>query len=682
MSLIDSKLELDKKGKIVLAHWAHPSGDGQQQSLGSSSADISAYQPVELERERLAMIRSDFTSGYTLLFRPRREFNDLSMIIRTAIDQMAWAIYQPNDGDAYAGAEISAWRSNAVRPIVRNKVFSIAAHVTAHTLFPKIVAFDDESTEQEDAAQVMSDLIEWSTFNTNATFADVSLQAVISALVNPVSIVWTEYNEVYRNVKRKKKEDGSWEMEQILDEDLSGFRDESIPPDQLYIQDFYQPDVQKQGWVIRRRIRPYTLLKTMYGDKYDNFKYVRPGVQVIFNDANQQFYEAYDLTMRQDECEEVIYLNKQLDLRLVVVNGVLLSDPDAMNPREDKLYPCATFGYEYLRANGDCFYWKSLAFKTMPDDKIVNTLYPMIIDGTYLAIMPPMVNIGGEIITSDVIAPGVVTTFSDPNADLKPLAVQSENLKAGMDALFKVEENINDDAFQPLQQGDMPEGGGNMPAYNMSTMEKNAKIMLGPFLDMVGRYVKQMGRLRIGDIKQYMTLPEVAAIEGSANSDLIYKTFLLPTGKTRNKSKKIKFDSNMPDEPITKTEHLKYSYDVLKEEGGLEAKHSLAKVNPVLFRNLKYMCMVSPDVIRPMSAEIEASYNLSTYDRMCQNPALYDPEETAKLLLDTSPTTKKHPDKYIAKEPAFGQPQQQAPGQTQTGLSPQQIGQPMQMAGR
>lgn len=641
----------------------------------------------------LALIRNDFSSGYTLLQRPRREFNDLSLINRIAVDQMAWAVYQPNDGDNLAGEGLNAWRSNAVRPIVRNKVFSIAAHVTAHTLFPKIVAFDKDSTEQEEAAQVMSDLIEWSTFNTNATFADVSLQAVISALVNPVSIVWTEYNEVYRTVKRAKKADGTYETEQILDEDLSGFRDESIPPDQLYIQDFYQPDVQKQGWLIRRRVRPYTLLKTLYQDKYPNFQYVRPGVQVLFNDANQQFYEAYDLTMRQDECEEIIYLNKNLDLRLVVVNGILLSDADAPNPREDKLYGVATFGYEYLRANGDCFYWKSLAFKTMPDDKIVNTLYPMIIDGTYLAIMPPMVNIGGEIITSDVIAPGAVTTFSDPNADLKPLSVQSENLKAGMDALFKVEQNITDDAFTPLQQGDMPEGGGNMPAYNMSQMEANAKLMLGPFLDMVGRYVKQMGRLRIGDIKQYMTLPEVAAIEGSANSDLIYKTFVLPQGKTRGNSKKIKFTNDTPDVPLTKGELLKHSYKVLQEEQGMGKKHQLAKVNPTLFRDLKYMCIVSPDVLRPMSQEIEASWNLQTYDRMvAAPPGMFDPQETAKLLLDTSPTTKKHPEKYVAQQQQQGQApnpaalgalQGQIGQQTRPTLSPpQQQPNPMQMAGR
>jgi hypothetical protein len=137
----------------------------------------------------------------------------------------------------------------------------------------------------------------------------------------------------------------------------------------------------------------------------------------------------------------------------------------------------------------------------------------------------------------------------------------------------------------------------------------------------------------------------------------------------------------MPDQPITKKEHLKMSYDILKEEGGLESKFSLAKVNPALFRDLKYTCYVGTDVLKPMSEEVEASWNLQTYDRMVQAPNLFDPQETAKLLLKTSPTTQKHPDKYIAKQPQGGQPQnalQQGALQKQQQLIPSQPQQPVQ----
>lgn len=632
MAYHDVELTLDKQGKIE-----------------KISNPVSSYQPDAEAKDRLAMIRADFGQGYVMQQKPRTEFNDLSFVERDSVDQMSWAVYQPNDGDALEGDQVNSWRSRAVRPIVRNKVYSIAAHVTARTLFPKIVAFDKDSNEQEDAAQLMSDLMEWSTFNTNASFADVSLRAVLTALVRPVSIVQTQYVTVFRDVKRKKGEDGKWIMERMIDEDHSGFQDESVPSDQIFIQDFYQADIQKQGWVIRRRVRPYTTLRLLY-NQYENFTFVQPGIQCIYNDANQEFYDAYDPELSQDEGEEILYWNKSLDLFLIAVNGVLLTDCENPNPREDKLYPFATFGYEFLRSNGDCFYWKSLAFKTMPDDKIVNTLYPMIIDGTYLAIMPPMVNIGGEIIESDVIVPGGVTTFTSPDADLKPLAVQSENLKAGMDALFKVEENINDDAFNPIQQGDLPDNGGNMPAANMSALERNQRILMGPFLDMVGRYVKQMGRLRIGDITQHLTMPEVAAITGSADADLVYKTFILPQSKGRAKTKRIEFSLDLPDEDISASDALALSYKVLEDQTDAQ---SLMRANPTLLRNLKYLCFVGTDVLQPMSEELESQWNLAIYDRAIQTPELYDPQELPKILLESSPTTRKHPDKYIAKQPAM-----------------------------
>ena len=120
---------------------------------------VSVYQPTGLEKDRLTLIRQNFTDGDVVMKRPRREFNDLSLLERIAVDEMAFAVYQPNDGDALAGDEINGWRSNATRPIVRNKIISINANVTARTIFPRVHAFNEEAQEEKDAATVMGDLI-------------------------------------------------------------------------------------------------------------------------------------------------------------------------------------------------------------------------------------------------------------------------------------------------------------------------------------------------------------------------------------------------------------------------------------------------------------------------------------------------------------------------------------------
>lgn len=597
----------------------------------------SQYAPTEDERAVRDMIIRQFTLGYQTMYTPRREFNDVSVIGRTAIDQMSFNTYQPNNGESPEGDLINGWRSNAIRPIVRNKCISIAAHATAQLIFPKIFAYNEKSDVQEDAARVMEDLMEWSAEQSN--YEKTSLNAVISALFNPASITYSEYGEVYRTVKREKGEDGKWIAEKELDDDQSGFKDSIVPVDELYIENIYENDIQKQGWLIWRRVIGYDLAFTKYGH-YENWKFVKPGVQVIFNDANDSFYEVYDNNMRNDCVEEVIYWNKKMDLKLCMVNAVLLTDFDNPNPRNDKLYPFSKFGYENID-EGKFFYYKSLAFKMQSDANIINTLYPMIVDGTYLNIFQPMVNIGSETIGSDVIVPGGVTTLSDPNSKLTAIPVAG-NIKAGMDTLMAVEESVAESSEDPIMSGTSPKGTNT--AYEISRLEQNANTVLGLFVKMIAQFVRQYGRLRVGDMIQYLTIVDADKI--TDNPELVYKSFVVK-GKGKDSSKKIEFTDDVPEEPISEDDALKRSYDVLKEEKqkGME----IYKVNPTLFRELQYKIVVSPDVLHPRSEDLERAMKLELYDRAIGNPTA-DQEMVFKDFLLGAYKDIKDPEDYVMKQ--------------------------------
>lgn len=605
----------------------------------------SEYAPSPDEKEVRSMLIRHFTFGYETMYKPRREFNDMSVIGRMTIDQMSFNTYQPNNGEAPEGDIINGWRSNAIRPIVRNKCISIAAHATAQLIFPKIFAYNDQSDSQEDAARVMEDLMEWSA--DQSKYSDTSLNAVIASVVNPASITYSEYGEVYRNVKRERDNTGRWKVEKELDEDLSGFKDSAVPCDELFIENIYENDIQKQGWVIWRRVIGYDLASTKYGH-YENWKYVKPGVQVIYNDANQTFYEQYDSNMRTESVEEVIYWNKKMDLKLVMVNAVLLSEFDSPNPRMDKLYPFTKFGYENID-EGKFFYYKSLAFKMQSDANIVNTLYPMIIDGTYLNIFQPSVNYGSETIGSDVIVPGQTTTLSDPNSKLEFISVAA-NLKAGMDTLMKVEESVSESSEQPTLEG--KPSGPDTTAYEISRIEQNANTVLGLFIKMISQYVRQYGRLRLGDIIQNMTIVDVDKITDDA--ELVYKTFLVK-GKGKFENKKIEFTNEVPDEPISGEEKLKKSYDILSEQKrtGME----IYRANPKIFRELCYKIIVTPDVLHPRSEDLERAMNLELYDRAIMNPSANQEAVFKDFLLGSYKSIKK-PEDYIQKqETQPGQPQ-------------------------
>ncbi len=576
---------------------------------------------------------------------------------RDQTDFLAWNTYQPNNGEAFPGDQINGWRSNAIRPIERNKAISIAAHATSRMLFPKIQAKTEGSVHQEDAARVMRDLMEWVCDTYNYPFA--MLQAIIQALVAPISIMHREYIEVYRDVKRELKSDGSYRTEKVLDENLSGFRTAIVPVDQFYFENFYEQDVQKQAWVIWRRVQSNQLLQEKYGH-LPNFKHVRFGMITLFNNPNQGVYNVYDTSMSPYEGEEVIYWNKALDIRLVFVNGILMTKWNEANPRFDKLYPFATTFYEFIHSR--CIAGKSLVFKLAHDAQVLNTLYQMVIDGKYLDLMPAFFANGGEIIDSAVMVPGKITTFQDPNSSLTPIRPQASDTRGGLEVLQAVEQSINQSSEQPIAQE-----GGSETAYEVSKKEQERNAQLGLFIQMISKLILEDGKLMLGDITQYLTVADVQQIED--NPELVYKVFLMEKkdNKGKHKVKKVMFDSDLGDDSLDesmKTRSMEKDEDT-----------EIYRVNPVLFRNLKYTMMMTADVLNQKSDDVERMYRLEVYDRAINNPAANQEEVTKDFLFGAYAVSARDPEKYMKKAPAGA-----AMGPQMPGMPPQQQPSPQPQA--
>ncbi len=156
---------------------------------------VSAYQPSQEVRDQTARVIQDFTRSDDLRNTPYREFNDKSLITRMNADQRSFNAYVPPKSTN----PDEAWTSNAYRPIVRNKIISIAAHVTGTLIFPNVFAQNENDEEDKDAALVMRDLMEFR--SEEANYEQTFLYSVIAALVNPATIIHTEFREVNREVK-------------------------------------------------------------------------------------------------------------------------------------------------------------------------------------------------------------------------------------------------------------------------------------------------------------------------------------------------------------------------------------------------------------------------------------------------------------------------------------------------
>lgn len=630
---------------------------------------LSNYTPTGDTRLAINSILKDFRNGWQTMHLPRPEFNDMSLYQRHIIDMLAFNTYQENDGNPMQEDRLGGWKSQAMRPIQRNKAISIAAHETARVTVPKIFAYNEQNDEQVDSAKVMSYLVDWAREQANYQYQ--ALFRVIASLYSPISWGYSEYTESYKKVKKEKGADGKWVYDMILDEAESGFQHMPIPTDQVFFANFYEPDVQKQDFIIIRRIISYDRAKAKYGD-VDAFQYVEPGIVVIMDDANNGFYQVYDPHMRDQDVEEVIRWRKlgngdwDIDTKLIMVNGVLMSEPDAQNPRNDHKYPLDAF--YYLPINERCIAGKSLVFALGPESALLNAQYQMMNDGAFLNLFPPTVTTGSDKVGMDVIVPGLNIAFADKDVTMNPLrTADSQSLETMLKVTANVEASLNSSSQDPVQQGQNP--GTPSTAYEISRIEQNAATVLGLSMKFIAQHAINYGNLLVSDVLQYLTIADAQNI--TEQDGLLYKTFFAHEPGAPGQMNKVKFDINLPD-TISDDEKMDMSFQILLEQGGIKSDMALWLVNPIKFRSFKYKFFVDTDVLNPRSADLERAMDLETYDRAIANPVADQEKIFTDLLMSTNPKTSRDPDAYLQKQPpapaSSAQPQQ--PGQPPQGPQP------------
>lgn len=595
----------------------------KRKASGEVTSVSSSWQPNDAEKEVTKKVMLDYHHGRLIYDKPYTEFNNRTLQQEIDANQKSFNTYIPPKSDD----PDDSWRAQTTKPIVRNKLISIAAHVTATILYPTIFAQNRNQETDRDAASVMQDCQQWVMENSNYERSFVN--GIISALVNPAVIMETGFAKVMRRIK-EMQEDGKHTQKEIIDEVLSGFFTNVVPVKEMMIANIYENNIQKQRFLIRRKLVDFAEAKVVW-DKKDNFKYVKPGVMAIFDEATNTFYDCPSEDLKDTLVEEVTYYNRYDDLQLTFINGVLMCDPEYPLQRKDKMYPFAKSGFEPLN-DGHFFYYKSAANKLGPDEELVNLLYNYVLDGTFLAIMPPLALYGDEEIGSSVQVPGTITSLR-ADTKLDTIGPRSD-LRAGLEAITMVERSVAESSQDSFRSG-ISQVSGERTAYEISLLEQNAKIALGLFGKSVGFLVEDLGRLQVGDILQHLTMPEIDAITG-VEDPLKYKALLLPDQIIDGKkvTKKLRFSEKYitDEDTISDKERMDRSYDVLEEEGSMESEDRIFIINPKIFRELKYKIVVKADKLGPRNKALEKALNLEGYDRMIRDPYA-DQEAVARDFL-------------------------------------------------
>jgi len=655
--------------------------------LDGKTLSESSYQPSDEILKLFAQVQADYVNNWSLQNRPFNEFDQLSLLQRTNIDQQTFG--------AFVGATFlpatQSWRWKGRKNTARNKIIGILAHVISGMLYPFVYAYNEDNKEDEMTAKVMRILIE--NHLKKANYEMKFLFMMLSALVQPAVFVEVEYVEALQKIKTKMK-DGSYKIEEVVDELLSGVGLNLIPIDSILLADFFTFDLQRQPNIARVRRISYDEARSIYKGKYfidgkDQFDYVEAGkTKVVPSGQSKQIVYDVDWTVAdQNYVQEITMYYRPEDLEITFVSGVFMGNyKDIYNSNPFKhrrmsmigneyktipVYPFAKSGFEPLDPNGRFAYYKSAAFKEFWDDASLNRMYQLAQDGTFLDVIKPIFGSGVASLNADAMVPGNFIGMP-AGASVTPYQL-SPNVNAALALMRQNTDDLSLSTQDALQSGVAEKG---VTATASIKAEQNAKVIMNVFSTMIADLVRQIGTLVMDCTLMHTTTGEVDATVPEA-LNVKYKTIRIQNKEEgRDVTKVVKFDTGMMGSNFSKEKANELEWKMFEENGGMEAKTHEYRVNPYKFARCSFSMYVDPQMIVSRSlgtdqARKERAFQMLMDPRVM--PYINVPEVVDKFILQEF--SEGDPDKFKAKpqnpmEAMMGGPQGPMPAPTQ-GTIPQ-----------
>lgn len=588
---------------------------------------ISSFQPSKAVADLTAFTKKEYSVGYEILHKPWVELNDYSIIDRMNKDQRTFNAYV-NEGSEDPA---DGWKWKGTRSMARNKIIAQHARLTASYLIPEISAQNDSDEEDQEMADIMHDIVEWMTIPSNSNYQSGFLMTAMGMLVNPVTYMGAEYNEVYQTVKELTAK--GYTKKEILDEVMSGFQVKVYSADQVLIVNAFQQNIQKQRSIIKRNYIDYTEAEAQYGS-HDNWQYVQKGVKSIYSEDDGLFYDVKDDELT-DLVEETIHLNRRGDCEVVYINGIYMGDSDTeANPikhRDNKgapKYNVAPFGYQ--RINEHFFYFKSMANALGWDNNLIDAMYENTMNTETLMLNMPTVFSGvDDEVDTDIAFPGATIASKDPNFSAKPL-LPHLNPASGYNAMNKIEQSMSEGSVTETDAGQLPDA--NQKAYSVAQAAQASKTLLQGVGRTLGISVVEFGGLMIDIACNHLTVPQIEELASGATK-LKYKNFIL-NDKTVNgkKAKKtIKLDDNLASYDMSQEQKDEKALKLAEEVGYPDNEEHIYLVNPELLARMKYLVRVDPERMFPRNQEYQQAMMNSLYTLLRQDP-LIEPEALVRKL--------------------------------------------------
>ncbi len=528
-------------------------------AIQAESSNTGRYSPHGKEKDVLVEVQTLFASAVSERDRPQKFLGDRNF--EDYINDCKLAF------NSYPDSPNVPWGSNAQRPITRDRVLAVIAQMVSSVVEPQFIAQNDAQRVDREMSKVIDDLYTYST--DREMFDKVFVSAVTQGAVEGTIHILDEFRSDEREIKEIEDYDvstGEVKYKTAKKRDQYGLYAEVIPNLEIYPGDTYKADIQEQPYMFRYRLMNYQSLKNIYSG-YDRWDYVKPGTSWEYDRNEDDFVQKEETDEQGDLVGVLEYWNKGEDLYLLVVGGVLMTDPNNPIPYKHKSYPISKTVAEPFDLQ---FYWgNSIANKVRDEQKLLNRMYRMMHDKNFLSLFPPSLTNSKALIMEDVIVPAT-TTYLENGETFNVVGEMAGGVTNAQIAMQReLERSISESSVNPVTAGQ--EMAGSQTATEILTLERNARRMLGLYGIFIMFLIEGFARLRVSNILDFY--PDME------DMDMITLHGATLTGGSKG-SRRLEF-TNL--EGLTDAERLAGSFDLMNEEGEGE---ELVKVDKQALKNL------------------------------------------------------------------------------------------------
>lgn len=259
--------------------------------------------------------------------------------------------------------------------------------------------------------------------------------------------------------------EGTMHVQDNVNED--GLDSEMVPNEEIYIPNYWQPDIQKQSIVFRAKLNTtYDEAEQIFGDR-PNWKYVQPNCYEYFSIERPEFKQFWDGILQEDALQ-ILYIWKRMTRKEleeqkakgripkkakqfrwfnVLIGGVPMFPVDTVSQYRDGF--CPINKGVFCRFAKSEFYWgNSLPNKIHEDKKWKDAWKTLMRYKAKLNLLKPMISKNGQFIDEEIILPAKITPMpegtelevidgvSDPisDADVKMMQLADNEIDRGTQA--------------------------------------------------------------------------------------------------------------------------------------------------------------------------------------------------------------------------------------------------------